>query len=151
MSHFSTIKTKITNAAALAEALDELFNARGVEARIEVFDKPQAMQGYYGGKGDQSAEVIVRNQSIGSKADLGYRKEKDGTFSLIWDEYEFQRGRVSHLDLADLPKKILQPYAKFVTLQAARQNGDEVENVESLANGTVRITLTRPKISTVRR
>jgi Protein of unknown function (DUF1257) len=151
MSHFSTIKTKITNAAALAEALGELFNARGVEARIEVFDKPQAMQGYYGDKGQQSAEVIVRNQSIGSKADLGYRKEKDGTYSLIWDEYEFQRGRVSDLDLVDLPRKILQPYAKFVTLQAARQNGDEVENVESLANGTVRITLTRPKISTVRR
>jgi Protein of unknown function (DUF1257) len=151
MSHFSTIKTKITNAAALAEALDELFNARGVEARIEVFDKPQSMQGYYGDKGQQSAEVIVRNQSIGSKADLGYRKEKDGTYSLIWDEYEFQRGRVSHLDLADLPRKILQPYAKFVTLQAARQNGDEVETVQSLPNGSVRITLTRPKISTVRR
>jgi hypothetical protein len=61
MSHFSTIKTKITNAAALAEALDELFQARGVEARIEVFDKPQAMQGYYGDNGQQSAEVIVRN------------------------------------------------------------------------------------------
>jgi hypothetical protein len=58
---------------------------------------------------------------------------------------------VSHLDLVDLPKKILQPYAKFVTLQAARQNGDEVENVEAMANGIVRITLTRPKISTVRR
>jgi Protein of unknown function (DUF1257) len=151
MSHFSTIKTKITNAAALAEALDELFHARGVEARIEVYEKPQAMQGYYGDKGQQSAEVIVRNQSIGSKADLGYRKEKDGTYSLIWDEYEFQRGRVSHLELVDLPRKILQPYAKFVTLQAAKQNGDEVENVEALANGTVRITLTRPKISTVRR
>jgi hypothetical protein len=151
MSHFSTIKTKITNAAALAEALDELFQARGVEARIEVFETPQAMQGYYGDNGQQSAEVIVRNQSIGSKADLGYRKENDGTYSLIWDEYEFQRGRVSHLDLVDLPQKILQPYAKFVTLQAAKQNGDDVQNVEALANGTVRITLTRPKISTVRR
>jgi Protein of unknown function (DUF1257) len=151
MSHFSTIKTKITNAAALREALVELFHARGVEAKVDVFDKPQAMQGYYGGTGDQSAEVIVRNQSIGSKADLGYRKEKDGTYSLVWDQYEFQHGRVSHLDLADLPQKILQPYAKFVTLQAAWQNGDEVENVEALANGSVRITLTRPKISTVRR
>jgi Protein of unknown function (DUF1257) len=151
MSHFSTIKTKITNAAALAEALDELFNARGVKARIEVFDEPQAMQGYYGDKGQQSAEVIVRNQSIGSKADLGYRKEKDGTYSLVWDEYEFQRGRVSHLDLVDLPKKILQPYAKFVTLQAAAQNGDELVAVESLANGSVRITLSRQQISTVRR
>jgi hypothetical protein len=151
MSHFSTIKTKITNAAALREALVELFHARGVEAQVDVYDKPQAMQGYYGDKGQQSAEVIVRNQSIGSKADLGYRKEKDGTYSLVWDEYEFQHGRVSHLDLADLPQKILQPYAKFVTLQAARQNGDEVENVEAMANGAVRITLTRPKISTVRR
>jgi hypothetical protein len=151
MSHFSTIKTKITNAAALAEALDELFHARGAEARIEVFDKPHAMQGYYGDKGQQSAEVIVRNQSIGSKADLGYRKEKDGTYSLIWDEYEFQHGLLRNLDLVDLPKKILQPYAKFVTLQAAAQNGDELVAVESLANGSVRITLSRQQISTVRR
>src|SRR6266576_3649780 len=84
MSHFTTIKTKITEAKALLTALADL----GFK-EVEFHETPQHLYGYRGDKRAQSAEVIIRRKFVGGASnDIGFKRQADGTFEAIISEFD---------------------------------------------------------------
>ncbi|KOP24388.1 hypothetical protein AMR41_21090 [Hapalosiphon sp. MRB220] len=83
MSHFSTVKTKLTNRECLIQALQDL------ELQPQVHKTPQPLTGYYGGSQEQSAEIIVSGHTFKARADIGFRwNQNSGVYDVIYDAYE---------------------------------------------------------------
>ncbi|MBD2505636.1 DUF1257 domain-containing protein [Anabaena azotica] len=83
MSHFSTIKTHLTNRECLVQALEDL------KLKPQVYETPHPLTGYYGDDEDKSAEIVVKGRTIKARADIGFKWNQDsGVYDLIHDEYE---------------------------------------------------------------
>ena len=83
MSHFSTVKTKLTNRECLAQALQDL------KLNPQVHETAQSLKGYYGGSQGQSAEIIVSGRTIKARADIGFKwNQSSGVYEVIHDSYE---------------------------------------------------------------
>jgi Protein of unknown function (DUF1257) len=101
MSHFATVKTKLTNQDCLLQALFDL------KMSPEVHRQPQPLKGYYGGSQGQSAEIIVSGRSFQARADIGFRRnETSGVYEIIHDEYE----TVPRLGQDFFSHKLMQAY-----------------------------------------
>lgn len=86
MSHFSQIKTLIRDRQALVKALTKL------ELKPKVYEQPQALKGYYGDRGEYSAEVIVSGETMKARADMGFRwNAQTNVYDVIQDDYETGR------------------------------------------------------------
>ncbi|MCC5640992.1 DUF1257 domain-containing protein [Nostoc sp. CHAB 5844] len=83
MSHFSTVKTKLTNRECLVQALEDL------KLQPQVYQTPQPLTGYYGDSQGQSAEIVVPGHTIKARADIGFKwNSTDNVYQVIHDEYE---------------------------------------------------------------
>ena len=83
MSHFSTVKTKLTNRECLVQALQDL------KLNPQVHETAQSLKGYYGGEQGQSAEIIVSGRTIKARADIGFKwNQSSGVYEVIHDSYE---------------------------------------------------------------
>lgn len=83
MSHFSTVKTKLSNHDCLLQALFDL------NLSPQVHRNPQPLKGYYGGSQGQSAEIIVSGRTIQARADIGFKwNASSGVYEVIHDSYE---------------------------------------------------------------
>jgi len=83
MSHFSTVKTKLTNRECLVQALADL------NLSPQVHEKAQSLKGYYGSSQGQSAEIIVSGHTIKARADIGFKwNTSSGVYEVIHDTYE---------------------------------------------------------------
>jgi hypothetical protein len=83
MSHFSTVKTRLTNRECLVQALTDL------KLQPLVHEKAQPLKGYYGGSQGQSAEIIVSGRTIKARADIGFKwNQSSGVYDVIHDAYE---------------------------------------------------------------
>jgi hypothetical protein len=86
MSHFVQGKTTITNQEAIIRALI----AKGISRnQIEVHQNAIALRG---GIGHQLANIIVPGRVTGH-ADLGFRKEADGSYTGVFDEYQYYNAK----------------------------------------------------------
>jgi hypothetical protein len=131
MSHFTRVRTALTDATVLAAALKHL----GL-TNIEVHDLPQRLQGYAGRT--EQAEIIIRREHLGSVfGDLGFARGADGTFDLVVDSSDRQ-GR-HHEWLSKLP----QAYGYAASLRYAEEHGYQVDTDTIEHNGTRRLTLRR--------
>ncbi|ABA24981.1 Protein of unknown function DUF1257 (plasmid) [Trichormus variabilis ATCC 29413] len=81
MSHFSTVKTKLTNGKCLVQALEDL------KLKPQVHETAQPLRGYYGDSQGQSAEIIVPGHSFNARADMGF-KWNGSEYDVIHDKYE---------------------------------------------------------------
>lgn len=81
MSHFSTVRTKLTSLECLVQALEDL------KLQPQVYETPQALKGYYGGSQGQRAEIIVSGNRFNARADMGF-KWTGSEYEMIQDEYE---------------------------------------------------------------
>ena len=83
MSHFSTVKTKLSNHDCLLQALFDL------NLSPQVHRNPQPLKGYYGGSQGQSAEIIVSGRTIKARADIGFKwNASSSVYEVIHDSYE---------------------------------------------------------------
>lgn len=82
MSHYVDIKTLIKDPKALIRALGRL----GMKA--EHYENSQNLNGFFGSRAQQKANVIVRRGTYGLHADMGFEKVADGTFSMRADDYD---------------------------------------------------------------
>jgi len=83
MSHFLTVKTKLTNRECLVQALTDL------NLSAQVHEKAQSLKGYYGNSQGQSAEIIVSGRTIKARADIGFKwNTSSGVYDVIHDSYE---------------------------------------------------------------
>jgi hypothetical protein len=122
MSHFTTIKIQIKNGEILHECLQEL--GYKVECNKKV-------RGYQGNKTD--AEYVIR-QSNGY--DLGFRHNGE-TYEIVAD---FWGARINQQQFVNA---INQKYAHKTLMAAVQEQGFNVEEQETLADGTVRVVVGR--------
>jgi hypothetical protein len=84
MSHFTTLKTQITDVKALQAALADLGFPN-----VEIYTTAEHLYGYQGDVRPQTAEVIVRRKHIGWLSnDLGFKRNAAGSFDAIISEYD---------------------------------------------------------------
>ncbi|MCG6136847.1 MAG: DUF1257 domain-containing protein [Nostoc sp. LLA-1] len=83
MSHFTQVRTKLTNRECLVLALEDL------KLSPQVYENPHPLTGFYGDVDEQSAEIIVKGKTIKARADIGFRwNQNSAVYEVIHDEYE---------------------------------------------------------------
>ncbi|MEC4893056.1 MAG: DUF1257 domain-containing protein [Oscillatoria sp. PMC 1051.18] len=120
MSHFSTIKVQIKQGEILNEVLQEL--GYNVELNTTV-------RGYHGDT--TNAEYVIR-QANGY--DLGFRRNGEN-YELVADFWG------AKIDRQDFVNKISQKYAHKTLMATVKEQGFNVEEQETLADGTVRVVV----------
>ncbi len=112
MSHFSTLRTKITDAVILTNSLRDL----GVNVKTNA-----EVRGY---NGQQVRADIVA--VLEGEYDLGWSENSDGTFDLIADLW----GVAKKHNQTELINSINQKYAVNKTLSEVKQRGLQNANVK---------------------
>jgi hypothetical protein len=133
MSHFTTIKTNITDINALLKALQE----QGFQS-VEVHENAQPLYGYQGDIRPEKAEVIIRRKYVGNQSnDIGFQRQADGNFKAIISEYD--RNKYSQ----DWLNSLTQRYGYHQLIMKAPSEGFTIEEEETIDDGTIRIVLGR--------
>lgn len=100
--------------------------------KVELHKEAANLYGYQGDKREQTAEVIIRRAEVGgSSNDIGFKRQKDGTFEAIISDYDKSRYNANWL------KKLNQKYAYHKVTAELSDMGYEVENVVT-ENGKIK-------------
>lgn len=134
MSHFTTIKTQVTEDKALLKALSDLGFCN-----VEHHECPQRLYGYQGDIRPEAAEIVIRRQFVGTASnDIGFKRGSDGTFAAIISE--FDRNMYSQAWL----EKLLQRYAYHATVQKlVEEQGFSLVEEEQQETGAIHLVLRR--------
>ncbi len=131
MSHYTRVRTALSDPAILAAALEHL----GFK-HIEMHERPQKLRGYAGRT--EQAEIIIRREHLGSAfGDLGFARGADGTFEVVVDSSD--RSSRHGTWLAKLP----HAYGYAAALRYAEAHGYHVETDQVERDGTRRLVLRR--------
>lgn len=122
MSHFTTIKVQIKNGEFLHEVLQEL----GYQVKCNT-----AVRGY---QGDTTQADYVIRQDNGY--DLGFRRSGEN-YELVAD---FWGARINQQQFVN---SITQKYAHKTLMATVQNQGFNVEEEETLVDGTVRLVVGR--------
>ena len=133
MSHYTVLKTRITDSSALVKALADLDFKE-----VEVHAVAQHLVGYMGSVRPQTAEVIIRRKHIGWLSnDIGFKRGPHGTFEAIVSDYD--RTRFSDTWWQSL----LQRYAYHAAKAKLEEKGFTLVNEKKEATGQIRLVLRR--------
>jgi hypothetical protein len=133
MSHFTTLKTRLTETGALIKALADV----GFK-HVEVHEQAQHLYGYLGDRRPQTAEVIVRKKYVGRASnDIGFKRRDDGTFDAIISGYD--RGKYSQEWL----ERLTQRYAYHVARAKLEEQGFALVTEEKDRDGRIHLVLRR--------
>lgn len=133
MSHFTTLRTHITDRDALVAALADV----GYHA-VEVHDTPQTLHGYRGDRRPERAHVIVRRRHIGSSSnDIGFRQGDDGQFTAVISEYD------RHTHDATWLRRLTARHAYHATTTTLAAQGYQMVEEQTEQGGAVRMVLRR--------
>ena len=124
MSHFSTLRTKITDAEILKASLRDL----GISIKNDA-----DVRGYNGQR--LRADIVA---TLEGEYDLGWSSNNDGTFDLIADLW----GVAKKHNQTELINSINQKYAVNKTLAEVKQRG--------LQNANVKVVLQQAKFTIAR-
>jgi hypothetical protein len=109
MSHFSTLRTKITDAEILKASLRDL----GISVKSEA-----DVRGYNGQR--VRSDIVA---TLEGEYDLGWSRNSDGSFADLW-------GVAKKHNQTELINSINQKYAVNKTLAAVKQRGLQNANVK---------------------
>jgi uncharacterized protein DUF1257 len=133
MSHFTKLRTRITNADGLVKAL-----ADAGFKKVETRETAQHLYGYQGDVRPQTAEVIVRRKYVGQASnDIGFKRQADGTFEAIISEYDRKKYSQQWLD------RLTQLYAYHVARAKLAEQGFDLVSEETREGGMVHLVLRR--------
>src|SRR5262245_32524800 len=133
MSHFTKLRTQITDTDGLLKALLDV-GFKDVEAH----ETAQNLYGYKGDARPQTAEVIVRRKYVGHASnDIGFKRQADGTFEAIISGYD--RGKYSKAWL----DRLTQRYAYHVARTKLAEQGFDLVTEETQEGGSIHLVLRR--------
>ena len=133
MSHFTRLKTRLTDVDGLTRALADL----GFK-EVEVHAEAQNLYGYQGDVRAQTAEVIVRRRHVGRASnDIGFKRGEDGAFEAVISAYDRRRYSQAWLD------KLTQRYAYHVARAKLQEQGFDLVSEETARDGRIHLVLRR--------
>ena len=124
MSHFSKIKTKITNKPKLVKALQLL--QYDVQENIELVNPL-----------DHQHEKVKVDVSIGN--DIGFRLNNDGVYELVADIQTWKESVPPQRFI----ERVTQQYAKATILDTIQQQGFTIEKESTTIDNTIELVATR--------
>ena len=124
MSHFSKIRTKITNKPKLVKALQLL--QYDVQENIELVNPL-----------DHQHEKVKVDVSIGN--DIGFRLNNDGVYELVADIQTWKESVPPQRFI----ESVTQQYAKATILDTIQQQGFTIEKESTTIENTIEIVATR--------
>jgi hypothetical protein len=131
MSHFTRLRTRITDVPALTKALADV----GFKT-VEVHDTPQHLYGFMGDPRAQTAEVIVRKKHIGWLSnDIGFQRQPDGTFEALISEYDRRKYSPQWLE------KLTQRYAYHAARAKLAEQGFDLVSEDTAKDGRIHLVL----------
>lgn len=135
MSHFTTLRTRITDRDALVAALADVGYPD-----VEVHDQAQPLYGFQGDRRAQRAHVIVRRQHVGAASnDLGFEQQADGHFTAVISEFDRHRHDEKWL------RRVTARHAYHATTATLTSQGFDLVDERSERDGTVRLVLRRAR------
>jgi hypothetical protein len=133
MSHYTRMKTRITDSAALTRALAEVGFPE-----VEVHAVAQPLVGFQGDLRAQTAEVIVRRKHLGRASnDLGFKRQPDGTFEAVVSAFDRSTYSGKWLD------RLTARYTYHVTRARLQEQGFQLVTEETQADGRLHLVLRR--------
>jgi hypothetical protein len=133
VSHFTRLKTRLTDQPALVRALADV----GYKL-VETHDTPQTLYGYRGDKRAEQAEVIVRRKYVGQASnDIGFRRTADGSFEAIISAFDRRKHSRAWLD------RLTQRYAYHVARAKLQEQGFDLVSEETAKDGRIHLVLRR--------
>lgn len=142
MSHFTKLKTKLTDSACLLKALNDM----GFD-NIECTSEAKNLYGYQNDKREQTAEIVLPRRMVGGVSnDIGFKRQEDGTFEAIISDYDRSNRASAKNDItketrgynADWLKKLNQRYSYHKVSKELEDLGFEVESVTT-ENGCIQM------------
>lgn len=143
MSHFAELKVEFSqkNEAELVSALEQQFG----KGSVEVHNEPKALFGYEGDNRSVVSQhspdyappchIIIRRMNVGSMAnDVGYRRNRDGTYSAFISEYD-NRSTFT----AKKQNAVFQEYTLKVSEKSMRTKGYGSFKRVPLSDGSIRL------------
>ena len=124
MSHFSKIRTKITNKPKLIKALQLL--QYDIQENIELVNPL-----------DHQHEKVKVDVSIGN--DIGFRLNNEGVYELVADIQTWKES----VPPQRFVEKVTQQYAKATILDTIQQQGFTIEKESTTIENTIEIVATR--------
>ena len=124
MSHFSKIRTKITNKPKLVKALQLL--QYDVQENVELVNPL-----------DHQHEKVKVDVSIGN--DIGFRLNNEGVYELVADIQTWKES----VPPQRFVEKVTQQYAKATILDTVQQQGFTIEKESTTIENTIEIVATR--------
>ena len=100
MSHFATIKTKLTNKQALVSGLKEALAKKGIFIEIEVLEQARRLVNKYDKDDESYGEIIISHKVLAmphwqGMVDVGYLwNQATSQFELQFDSYDYNRNRL---------------------------------------------------------
>lgn len=87
MSHYTEIATEFKDQASLEKALKDM------GCPYEVHKEPKHLEGYKGDVRPETATIIIPRHKVGESAnDIGFAKQKNGSFKAIISEFDRRQG-----------------------------------------------------------
>ena len=133
MSHYTTLRTHITDRDALVAALADV----GYD-EVEVHDTPKTLEGWQGDRRSERAHVIVRRRHVGSSSnDIGFRQGAEGRFEAIVSDYD------RHVHDAAWLARVTARHAYHATTSTLAAQGYHMVEEQTEHDGAVRMVLRR--------
>lgn len=133
MSHFTSIKTQITDEKSLIQAL------KNMGLSPEIHPQGVKLRNYW--NTTDTAHIIVKREQLGGKADLGFKKT-DSSYELTADDYELNYSNYPHFR---------QDFGAEYASILAQKKGYKVISRERGSNGKISIKLAQPNQVKTRR
>ncbi|MDB5097235.1 MAG: hypothetical protein JWM80_1656 [Cyanobacteria bacterium RYN_339] len=127
MSHFTRVKTQITDREMLVKALADLKYSVSENATV---------RGYQGDK--LQAEVVVRP---GGGYDIGFERGKDGSYQVVADWWGVENE--AKLSTKAFVEPVTQRYAYHKVVAEVAKQGFQVVQEQSGADQTLKVTVRR--------
>jgi len=127
MSSFREQKTQINDEQCLADSLKKL----GYKPQVN--KEKVGVRGHYGES--QKAEIVLKKEDLKEGGDVGFSKQKDGTFSIVTDTYVMRNG----FNLQKFTKEVTQAYAETKIRKQASKAGLTFLSKTETKNGGFRL------------
>jgi hypothetical protein len=130
MSHFSELKTKITNRAILIQALE------GLGYTVVEEKGPVEVRGFFGASVAADFKILTKTHY-----DIGFVKAEDGNYEIVgdWDLLP----QVSGLEQDAFLKQVKREYAKTAIGELARAQGYELTSTVSEETGAIEMVVSQ--------
>jgi hypothetical protein len=133
MSHYTVLKTRMTDVKALVQALADVDLQQ-----VEVHATAQQLVGIGGDAREQTAEVIIRRKHLGWLSnDMGFKRGADGSFNVVVSDYDQKWCTQDWLD------RLLQRYAYHVARTKLEEKGFALVSEKAQATGQIHLVLRR--------